>query len=139
MAKLATIYGGSGFVGRYIAQRMARQGWRVRVAVRRPNDAHFVKPYGVVGQVEPVIQRHQCRVKAANVAARAVDFGFVRAGVVEQRGQLQRAKDLYGRSQQRYADAYSTNHPLAESVETAEQVVWNKMRSEALLLPDEAL
>ncbi|NNL18020.1 MAG: complex I NDUFA9 subunit family protein [Boseongicola sp.] len=54
MAKLVTIYGGSGFVGRYIAQRMARQGWRVRVAVRRPNDAHFVKPYGVVGQVEPV-------------------------------------------------------------------------------------
>ncbi len=54
MAQLVTIYGGSGFVGRYIAQRMARQGWRVRVAVRRPNDAHFVKPYGVVGQVEPV-------------------------------------------------------------------------------------
>lgn len=54
MSKLVTIYGGSGFVGRYIAQRMARQGWRVRVAVRRPNDAHFVKPYGVVGQVEPV-------------------------------------------------------------------------------------
>ena len=54
MSKLVTIYGGSGFVGRYIAQRMARKGWRVRVAVRRPNDAHFVKPYGVVGQVEPV-------------------------------------------------------------------------------------
>lgn len=52
--KLVTIYGGSGFVGRYIAQRMARAGWRVRVACRRPNDAHFVRPYGVVGQVEPV-------------------------------------------------------------------------------------
>ena len=54
MAQLVTIFGGSGFVGRYIAQRMARAGWRVRVAVRRPNDAIFVKPYGVVGQVEPV-------------------------------------------------------------------------------------
>ena len=54
MSKLVTIYGGSGFVGRYIAQRMARRGWRVRVAVRRPNEAMFVKPYGVVGQVEPV-------------------------------------------------------------------------------------
>ncbi|TMM52679.1 complex I NDUFA9 subunit family protein [Sulfitobacter sabulilitoris] len=54
MAKLVTIYGGSGFVGRYIARRMAKQGWRVRVAVRRPNEAIFVKPYGVVGQVEPV-------------------------------------------------------------------------------------
>ncbi len=54
MTKLVTIFGGTGFVGRYIAQRMARQGWRVRVAVRRPNEAHFVKPYGVVGQVQPV-------------------------------------------------------------------------------------
>lgn len=54
MSKLVTIYGGSGFVGRYIARRMAKQGWRVRVAVRRPNEALHVKPYGVVGQVEPV-------------------------------------------------------------------------------------
>lgn len=54
MSKLVTIYGGSGFVGRYIARRMARQGWRVRVAVRNPNEAMFVKPYGVVGQVAPI-------------------------------------------------------------------------------------
>ncbi|NNF23693.1 MAG: complex I NDUFA9 subunit family protein [Rhodobacteraceae bacterium] len=54
MSKLVTIYGGSGFVGRYIARRLAKAGWRIRVAVRRPNEAMFVKPYGVVGQVEPV-------------------------------------------------------------------------------------
>lgn len=54
MSNLVTIFGGSGFVGRYIARRMAKEGWRVRVAVRRPNDALFVRPYGVVGQVEPV-------------------------------------------------------------------------------------
>jgi NADH dehydrogenase len=33
---------------------MAKEGWRVRVAVRRPNEALFVKPYGVPGQVEPL-------------------------------------------------------------------------------------
>ena len=55
MAKLVTIFGGSGFIGRYIARRMAKQGWRVRVAVRRPNEALFVKTYGVVGQVEPIL------------------------------------------------------------------------------------
>ena len=54
MAKLVTIYGGSGFLGRYITQRMAREGWRVRVAVRRPNQAMQVQPYGDVGQVNPV-------------------------------------------------------------------------------------
>ncbi|MDP7150706.1 MAG: complex I NDUFA9 subunit family protein [Paracoccaceae bacterium] len=66
MSKLVTIYGGSGFVGRYIARRMALQGWRVRVAVRRPNEALFVRPFGVVGQVEPVL----CNIRDdASVAA----------------------------------------------------------------------
>jgi uncharacterized protein YbjT (DUF2867 family) len=55
MSKLVTIYGGSGFVGRYVARRLAKEGWRVRVAVRRPNEALFVKTYGAVGQVEPVL------------------------------------------------------------------------------------
>lgn len=54
MSKLVTIYGGNGFIGRYIARRMAKEGWRVRVACRRPNEALHVKPYGVPGQVEPV-------------------------------------------------------------------------------------
>lgn len=54
MSRLVTIIGGSGFVGRYIARRLAKDGWRVRVAVRRPNEALFVRPYGVPGQVEPV-------------------------------------------------------------------------------------
>ena len=66
MSKLVTIYGGSGFVGRYIARRMAKDGWRVRVAVRRPNEAMHVKPYGVPGQVEPVF----CNIRDdASVAA----------------------------------------------------------------------
>lgn len=52
--QLVTIFGGTGFVGRYVARRMAQEGWRVRCASRRPNDAPFVRTYGVVGQVEPV-------------------------------------------------------------------------------------
>jgi NADH dehydrogenase len=54
MTQLLTIFGGSGFIGRYIARRAAKAGWRVRVAVRRPEEAIFVRTYGVVGQVEPV-------------------------------------------------------------------------------------
>jgi uncharacterized protein YbjT (DUF2867 family) len=55
MSKLVTIVGGSGFVGRYIARRMAAADWRVRVAVRHPNEALFVRTYGAVGQVEPIL------------------------------------------------------------------------------------
>ena len=66
MSKLVTIFGGSGFVGRYVARRMAKEGWRVRVAVRDVNTAMFVRPYGVVGQVEPVF----CNIRDdASVAA----------------------------------------------------------------------
>lgn len=54
MSRLVTIYGGSGFLGRQIARLMARDGWRVRVACRRPNLAGVVRTYGNVGQVEPV-------------------------------------------------------------------------------------
>ncbi|MEP4039411.1 complex I NDUFA9 subunit family protein [Pseudophaeobacter sp.] len=74
MSKLVTIYGGSGFVGRYIARRMAKDGWRVRVAVRRPNEAMHVKPYGAPGQVEPVLCniRDDASVAAAMQGADAV-------------------------------------------------------------------
>lgn len=51
---LITIYGGSGFVGRYLVRALAEQGYRVRVAVRRPNLALFLKPMGDVGQIQPV-------------------------------------------------------------------------------------
>ncbi len=74
MSKLVTIYGGSGFVGRYIARRMAQAGWRVRVAVRRPNEALFVKTYGSVGQVEPILCniRNDLSVQQAMAGADAV-------------------------------------------------------------------
>ena len=74
MQKLVTIYGGSGFIGRYIARRMAKEGWRVRVAVRRPEEALFVRTYGVVGQVEPVPCniRDDASVRAAAAGAEAV-------------------------------------------------------------------
>ncbi len=74
MSGLVTIYGGSGFVGRYIARRMAQAGWRVRVAVRRPNEAIFVRPYGVPGQVEPLLAniRDDASVRAVMRGADAV-------------------------------------------------------------------
>lgn len=74
MSKLVTIFGGSGFVGRYIARRLAQDGWRIRVAVRNVNEAMFVRPYGVVGQVEPVFCniRDDDSVRAVTVGADVV-------------------------------------------------------------------
>lgn len=46
-----TVFGGSGFIGRYTVRRLAASGARVRVAVRKTNTANFLKPMGEVGQI----------------------------------------------------------------------------------------
>ena len=72
--KLATVFGGSGFIGRYVVQRLAKRGWMVRAAVRRPDEALFLKPLGDVGQITPIAAnlRHQGSVEAAVAGADAV-------------------------------------------------------------------
>ena len=52
--RVATVFGGSGFIGRYIVKRLAHKGFVVRVAVRDPEAALFLKPMGAVGQVVPL-------------------------------------------------------------------------------------
>jgi NADH dehydrogenase len=73
-ARIVTVFGGSGFIGRYLVQRLARQGWIVRVAVRRPDRALFLKPMGAVGQITPIAAslRHEGSIAAAVAGAEAV-------------------------------------------------------------------
>jgi len=52
--RLVTVFGGSGFVGRHVVRALARQGWRVRVASRRPDLAFHLQPSGRVGQINAV-------------------------------------------------------------------------------------
>ncbi len=82
---LVTIFGGTGFVGRYVARRMAAEGWRIRCAVRRPNDCPFVRTYGVVGQVEPVF----CNIRdddSVRDVTRGADAVVNCVGILEERG-----------------------------------------------------
>lgn len=51
---LVTIVGGSGFIGRYVVEELARTGARLRVAVRDPQAAGFLKPLGQLGQIAPI-------------------------------------------------------------------------------------
>jgi NADH dehydrogenase len=50
--KLVTIFGGGGFLGRYVAQALLAEGARIRVAVRNPGTALHIKPLGNLGQVQ---------------------------------------------------------------------------------------
>ncbi len=51
---VVTVFGGSGFVGRHVVRSLAREGWRVTAAVRRPDLAGHLQPMGAVGQIHPV-------------------------------------------------------------------------------------
>jgi NADH dehydrogenase len=51
---VATVFGGSGFIGRYVVKRLAQKGFVVRVAVRDPEAALFLKTAGAVGQIVPL-------------------------------------------------------------------------------------
>ncbi len=52
--KLVTVFGGSGFVGRAVVAALTRRGYRVRVAVRKPEIAYYIQPLGNVGQIQMV-------------------------------------------------------------------------------------
>ncbi len=52
--RIITLFGGSGFIGRHLVRALARDGWRVRVATRRPDLAFHLQPLGRVGQIHAV-------------------------------------------------------------------------------------
>ena len=54
MTDVATVFGGSGFIGRYVVRLLAREGKTVRVAVRDTEAALFLKTAGALGQVVPM-------------------------------------------------------------------------------------
>jgi NADH dehydrogenase len=82
---LITIFGGSGFVGRYVVQTLAQQGYRLRIAVRNPDLAAFLKPLGGLGQIQlvPANITHAQSVAAACYGAHAV-LNLV--GILQERG-----------------------------------------------------
>ncbi|MYZ49881.1 complex I NDUFA9 subunit family protein [Propylenella binzhouense] len=52
--RLVTVFGGSGFLGRYVVRALAQRGYRILVAVRRPDLAGHLQPYGTVGQIKAI-------------------------------------------------------------------------------------
>ena len=76
--KVATVFGGSGFIGRYVVQRLAQQDYVVRVAVRDPAGARFLQTQGRVGQIVPLA----APVTDAAAVARAVEGAEVVVNLV---------------------------------------------------------
>lgn len=68
-AQLVTVFGGSGFLGRHLTRALAKRGYRIRAAVRRPDLAGHLQPLGVVGQIHAV----QANLRYPDSVARAIE------------------------------------------------------------------
>ncbi|WP_343564132.1 complex I NDUFA9 subunit family protein [Kiloniella sp. b19] len=76
--RTVVVFGGSGFIGRYLVPLLARDGWAVRVAVRSPEKAAFLKTAGDVGQISPLA----CDLSKPEMIARAVSGADVVVNLV---------------------------------------------------------
>ncbi|SDN48018.1 NADH dehydrogenase [Methylobacterium phyllostachyos] len=83
--QLVTIYGGSGFLGRHVVRALAKRGYRIRVAVRRPDLALFLQPLGQVNQIVAV-QANLRYPDSVNRAAERADVLINLVGILQETG-----------------------------------------------------
>jgi NADH dehydrogenase len=82
---LITVYGGSGFLGRHVVRALAQRGYRIRVAVRRPDLAGHLQPLGRVGQIHAV-QANLRYPQSVEAAAREAHVVVNLVGILFERG-----------------------------------------------------
>src|SRR6201993_4166577 len=82
---LVTVFGGSGFLGRHVVRALAKQYFRIRVAVRRPDLAGHLQPLGRVGQIHAV-QANLRYPASVEAAARDADVVVNLVGILFERG-----------------------------------------------------
>jgi NADH dehydrogenase len=82
---LVTVFGGSGFLGRHVVRALAKRGYRIRVAVRRPELAGHLQPMGRVGQIH-AIQANLRYPESVAAAVRDADVVINLVGILFERG-----------------------------------------------------
>jgi NADH dehydrogenase len=82
---LVTVFGGSGFLGRHVVRALAREGYRIRPAVRRPDLAGHLQPLGRVGQIHAV-QANLRYPASVEAAVRDADVVINLVGILFERG-----------------------------------------------------
>lgn len=82
---LITVFGGSGFLGRHVVRALAKRGYRIRVAVRRPDLAFHLQPAGRVGQIHAV-QANLRYPDSVDAAVRDADAVVNLVGILFERG-----------------------------------------------------
>ena len=108
--KLVTVFGGAGFLGRYMVRALANDGWRIRVAVRRPNSAHFLRPMGRVGQIQ-LLKANINDDASVDAAMRGADAAINLVGILAPGGG-QRFRALHAEGAERIARAATAHRAV---------------------------
>ncbi|MGA0596815.1 complex I NDUFA9 subunit family protein [Enterovirga sp. CN4-39] len=108
--KFVTVFGGSGFLGRHVVRALAKRGYRIRVAVRRPDLAFFLQPLGAVGQIQLV----QANLRYPDSVKRAVDRAdaVVNCVGILNESARQRFSWVQAEGARAVAEAMGAGHPL---------------------------
>jgi len=110
--QLVTVFGGTGFLGRHVVQALARRGYRVRVATRRPERAFFLQPLGGVGQIQAVQANMRDKASVARAVAGA-DHVVNLVGILQEGGR-QTFDDLQAKGPRLIAEAASPTANLVQ-------------------------
>ncbi|HWK98180.1 MAG TPA: complex I NDUFA9 subunit family protein [Pseudolabrys sp.] len=98
---LVTVYGGSGFLGRHLVRALAKRGYRIRVAVRRPELAFHLQPLGKVGQIHAV-QANIRDARSIEAAAQGASALINLVGILQEGGR-QRFDAVHARGAEQVA------------------------------------
>lgn len=98
---LVTVYGGSGFLGRHLVRALAKRGYRIRVAVRRPELGFHLQPLGKVGQIHAV-QANIRDARSVEAAAQGASVLINLVGILQEGGR-QRFDAVHAQGAERVA------------------------------------
>lgn len=109
MSQQVTVFGGTGFIGRYVVDRLCDLGYTVKVATRRPSGAYFLRTAGVVGQVVPVA----CDIQnddSVLYALQGSDIAINLVGILNEKGRKQRFNKIHYDFPVRFGNLAKTAH-----------------------------
>ena len=90
-SKRVTIFGGSGFIGRYIVRRLAALGWKIKIVTRNSDKSLFLRTYGEIGQVE-IIKANLSDMDQFYIETPTLGGFFLKVGM--DRGRIQTSETL---------------------------------------------
>src|SRR6476661_8359005 len=110
--ELVTVFGGGGFVGRYVCESLLKSGVRVRIAQRNPRQAYIIQPLAEVGEFGKAMQSVHVE-GARNVAEAAAELGLQALVHISAIGADRDSQSAYGRTKGEGEAAVRKAFPVA--------------------------